>query len=89
MKILCACLVCFLTLIEFRLWLGEGSVRTLNLVNEELVVQQDFNEKLKERNRLLEVEVVDLKTGTEAIEERARFELGMIEEGETFYLIVD
>jgi|TARA_B100001094_G_C17433170_1_gene440095 cell division protein FtsB len=59
------------------------------LVNEELAVQQDFNEKLKERNRFLEVEVVDLKTGTEAIEERARFELGMIGEGETFYLMVD
>jgi cell division protein FtsB len=69
--------------------LGEGSIRTLNLVNEELAVQQDFNEKLKERNRLLEVEVIDLKTGTEAIEERARFELGMIGEGETFYLMVD
>jgi cell division protein FtsB len=69
--------------------LGEGSIRTLNLVNEELAVQQDFNEKLKERNRFLEVEVVDLKTGTEAIEERARFELGMIGEGETFYLMVD
>jgi cell division protein FtsB len=69
--------------------LGEGSIRTLNLVNEELAVQQDFNEKLKERNRFLEVEVVDLKTGTEAIEEKARFELGMIGEGETFYLMVD
>ena len=89
MKILCACLVCFLLLIQFRLWLGEGSVRTLSLVNEELAVQQDFNEKLKERNRLLEIEVVDLKTGLEAIEERARSELGMIGEGETFYLIVD
>ncbi len=89
MRILCACLACFLLLIQFRLWLGEGSIRTLNLVNEELAVQQDFNEKLKERNRFLEVEVVDLKTGTEAIEERARFELGMIGEGETFYLMVD
>jgi len=89
MRILCACLACFLLLIQFRLWLGEGSIRTLNLVNEELAVQQDFNEKLKERNRFLEVEVVDLKTGTEAIEEKARFELGMIGEGETFYLMVD
>ena len=89
MRILCACLACFLLLIQFRLWLGEGSIRTLNLVNQELAVQQDFNEKLKDRNRFLEVEVVDLKTGTEAIEERARFELGMIGEGETFYLMVD
>jgi cell division protein FtsB len=59
------------------------------LVNEELAIQQGINEKLKERNRLLEIEVVDLKTGLEAIEERARSELGMIGEGETFYLIVD
>ena len=59
------------------------------MVNEELAIQQGINEKLKERNRLLEIEVVDLKTGLEAIEERARSELGMIGEGETFYLIVD
>ena len=89
MKILYAFLLCFLFLIQFQLWLGDDSVRTLNLVNEELAIQQDVNEKLKERNRLLEIEVVDLKTGLEAIEERARSELGMIGEGETFYLIVD
>ena len=89
MKILYACLVCFLLLVQFQLWLGKDSVRTLNLVNEKLAVQQSINEKLKERNRLLEIEVVDLKTGVEAIEERARFELGMIGKGETFYLIVE
>ena len=89
MKILYAFLLCFLFFIQFQLWLGDDSVRTLNLVNEELAIQQGINEKLKERNRLLEIEVVDLKTGLEAIEERARSELGMIGEGETFYLIVD
>ena len=89
MKILYAFLLCFLFFIQFQLWLGDDSVRTLNLVNEELEIQQGINEKLKERNRLLEIEVVDLKTGLEAIEERARSELGMIGQGETFYLIVD
>ena len=89
MKILYACLVCFLLLVQFQLWLGKDSVRTLNLVNEKLAVQKSINEKLKERNRLLEIEVVDLKTGVEAIEERARSELGMIGKGETFYLIVE
>mgnify|MGYP001457510382 CR=1 FL=1 len=74
---------------QFQLWLGEDSVRTLNLLNEELVAQKDINTQLEERNRLLEVEVIDLKTGLEAVEERARSELGMIEEGETFYLLVD
>jgi len=74
---------------QFQLWLGDDSVRTLNLLNEELVAQKDINTKLEERNRLLEIEVIDLKTGLEAVEERARSELGMIEEGETFYLLVD
>jgi cell division protein FtsB len=74
---------------QFQLWLGDDSVRTLNLLNEELVAQEDINTALEERNRLLEVEVIDLKTGLEAVEERARSELGMIEEGETFYLLVD
>tara|TARA_B100001250_G_scaffold282404_1_gene244618 strand:- start:68 stop:295 length:228 start_codon:yes stop_codon:yes gene_type:complete len=74
---------------QFQLWLGDDSVRTLNLLNEELVAQEDINTALEERNRLLEIEVIDLKTGLEAVEERARSELGMIEEGETFYLLVD
>tara|TARA_B100001559_G_scaffold58815_1_gene47283 strand:+ start:4340 stop:4480 length:141 start_codon:yes stop_codon:yes gene_type:complete len=44
---------------------------------------------LEDRNKKLEIEIVDLKTGVEAIEERARSELGMIEQGETFFLIVE
>ena len=74
---------------QFQLWFGEDGIRTLNLVEEELAQQKNINAKFEDRNRLLEIEVVDLKTGLEAIEERARSELGMIEEGETFYLIVD
>ena len=75
--------------LQFQLWLGDDSVRALNLLETELEAQRDINAGLEERNRLLEIEVVDLKTGTEAIEERARSELGMIEEGETFYLLID
>lgn len=74
---------------QVQLWFGEDGIRTLNLVEEELAQQKNINAKLEDRNRLLEIEVVDLKTGVEAIEERARSELGMIKEGETFYLIVD
>ncbi|MDG2420915.1 MAG: septum formation initiator family protein [Gammaproteobacteria bacterium] len=89
MKILYPFLFCCLLIMQFQLWLGDDSVRTLNLLNEELVAQKDINTKLEERNRLLEIEVIDLKTGLEAVEERARSELGMIKEGETFYLLVD
>ena len=55
----------------------------------EAVEQLEIIADLREGNRDLEVEVLDLKNGTEAIEERARSELGMIREGETFYIIVD
>ncbi len=64
-------------------------MRALNMLQTELEAQRQSNSELEERNRLLEIEVVDLKTGLEAVEERARSELGMIEEGETFYLLVD
>ena len=75
--------------LQFRLWIGDNSVRTLNLLKGEVSLQKNINLALEERNKRLEIEVVDLKTGVEAIEERARLELGMIEEGETFFLIVE
>jgi cell division protein FtsB len=71
------------------LWLGGGSVRALNMLEVELEAQRVTNQELEKRNDILQVEVVDLKNGVEAIEERARSELGMIGKGETFYLIVD
>jgi cell division protein FtsB len=89
MKLLFGFLIMLFLVLQFQLWLGDDSVRALNLLETELDAQRDINSGLEERNRLLEIEVVDLKTGTEAIEERARSELGMIEEGETFYLLVE
>ena len=64
-------------------------MRALNMLQTELDAQRQINAEIEERNRLLEIEVVELKTGLEAVEERARSELGMIEEGETFYLLLD
>ena len=77
----------FITL-QYQLWLGEGSVRPLTLLEWEVEAQRLSNEVLEQRNRLVEIEVLDLKNGLEAVEERARSELGMIEKGETFYLLV-
>ncbi len=78
-----------IVVLQFQLWIGDNSVRTLNSLTGEVSLQKSINLALEERNRGLEIEVVDLKTGVEAIEERARLELGMIEEGETFFLIVE
>lgn len=64
-------------------------MRVLNSLDSELEQQRQLNGQLEERNRLLEVEVYDLKNGLEAVEERARSELGMIAEGETFFMLID
>ena len=63
-------------------------MRSLNMLETELQAQRAGNEELEQRNKLVEIEVLDLKNGLEAVEERARSELGMIEQGETFYMIL-
>lgn len=89
MKILLTSLAIILLSLQFQLWLGEDSVRSLSLLESELADQQAANADLQARNRLLEIEVVDLKNGSEAVEERARSELGMIGDDEVFYLIIE
>ena len=89
MKILFAFLAFVIVTLQFQLWLGEDSIRALNLLEVDLEAQRRGNAELIERNWLVEIEVLDLKNGLEAVEERARSELGMIRAGEVFYLIVD
>jgi cell division protein FtsB len=88
MKILAAALVVVLALLQYRLWLGEGGMREVRRLRGEIEAQRDENQELKERNRTLAAEVLDLKKGTVAIEERARTDLGMVGKGETFYQVV-
>ena len=64
-------------------------MHALNVLEVELEAQHNVNEDLTERNLLLEIEVLDLKNGLEAVEERARSELGMIKDGEVFYLQIE
>ena len=78
-----------IAVLQFQLWIGDDSVRSLNLLEDQVAEQKSINMSLEERNKKLEIEIVELKTGVEAIEERARSELGMIEQGETFFLIVE
>ena len=89
MKRLFFLFTCLIAVLQFQIWLGDNSVRTLKALKNEITLQADTNLALNERNRELEIEIVDLKTGVESIEERARSELGMIEKGETFFLIVE
>ncbi len=74
-----------LAALQYRLWVGEGSLAHVGQLKQEISSQQSENEKLLERNRVLTAEVIELKQGLETIEERARHELGMVKEGETLF----
>ena len=79
---------CFAVLLQYKIWLGDGGIpEILQLENEVDVVQLQVD-KLKERNQALDAEVQDLKKGMDAIEERARSELGMIGKDEVYYQVI-
>lgn len=88
MRLITIILVVFLALLQYRLWFGKNSVPDYYALKSEVTRQEANNNKLKQRNKLLYADTDDLKSGTEAIEERARHELGMIKEGETFFRVI-
>lgn len=73
--------------LQGKLWFGEGGILAVHAIKASVAEQQAENQVLAQRNSVLEAEVLDLKTGKAAIEERARLDLGMIRDDETFYLI--
>lgn len=74
--------------LQYPLWFGKGSWTRVWELDRQLVQAHAVNAKLKVRNDALDAEVRDLKQGHEALEERARLELGMIRKGEVFYQVV-
>jgi cell division protein FtsB len=75
--------------LQYPLWLGDGGLLSLWKLKREITSQKSENTHLRERNLALEAEVRDLKEGYEALEERARAELGMVRRGETFYQMIE
>ena len=75
--------------LQYRLWVGDGSLAQVTDLQRQIAEQQGENERLLERNRILEAEVLELKQGMETVEERARHELGMVKEGETLYQLAE
>ena len=73
--------------LQMSLWLGEGGILDVHRLKGAVAEQQAENLRLRQRNEVLEAEVNDLKTGYAAIEERARLDLGMVKDDETFYLV--
>ncbi|HET9403955.1 MAG TPA: cell division protein FtsB [Burkholderiales bacterium] len=82
-------LAALIVLIQYPLWLGKGSWFRVWEVDQQIRSQREANRQLQERNRALEAEVRDLKVGLEAIEERARSELGMIRQDEIFFQVLE
>ena len=88
MKLLSFLLFVAIAAMQYPLWLGKASWLRVWQVDQEVVAARAENVQLQNRNNMLEAEVNDLKQGLEAIEERARSDLGMIKEGEILFQIV-
>jgi cell division protein FtsB len=88
-KILAGILGALVILVQVPLWLGKGGWLRVWEVDQQLDAQRARSEQWQVRNRALEAEVRDLKQGLDALEERARYELGMIRGDEVFFQIVE
>ncbi|MBS0423076.1 MAG: cell division protein FtsB [Proteobacteria bacterium] len=88
MKLLSFILLLSVAVMQYPLWLGKASWLKVWQVDQEVIAARAENLQLQNRNNKLEAEVNDLKQGLEAIEERARSDLGMIKEGEILFQIV-
>lgn len=89
MRILQSLLILIILGLQVRLWTGAGSFAEVDRLNKAIAVQEEENTALQGRNEELLREVEELKTGTDAVEEMAREDLGLIKEGETYYMIVE
>ena len=89
MRVLAAVLVILIAAIQTPLWFGKGGWLRVWELDRQLTQVRKSNEALRARNAALDAEVRDLKTGYDAIEERARSELGMIRPDEVFYQVLE
>jgi cell division protein FtsB len=88
-RLLMLSLLILLGLLQYKLWRANDGIPALWVMEQKLGQLEQQKEKLRERNLALEAEVINLKESMDAIEERARHDLGMIKEGETFFQVVE
>jgi len=89
MRFFSIALAALIVLLQYPLWLGKGGWLRVWEVDRQVKAQKDGNHRLQARNESLDAEVRDLKQGYDAIEERARYELGMVKQDEVFFQILD
>ncbi len=88
-RLLATTLLLLFAALQYRLWVGENSLAHIHRLKQDIVEQQRANQRLKDRNNVLAAEVLVLKSGLDAVEERAREDLGMIKENETFFMVIE
>ncbi|HEY3486688.1 MAG TPA: septum formation initiator family protein [Gammaproteobacteria bacterium] len=88
MKILIGVLAIFFLILQYKLWVADDGYRNVRRLQQQIAVLKAENERLEMRNRALQAEVEDLKSGLVVVEDLARGELGMIKQGETFFQVV-
>ena len=89
MRWLLAILVALLLVLQYRLWIAEGSLAEKNRLEQEVLEQIAVNEELRARNAVLEREVLELQNSNTVVEQRAREELNLVREDEVYYQFVD
>jgi cell division protein FtsB len=89
MRWLAGILLALLLVLQYRLWVGSGSLAEVHALREEIADQEVELTRLRARNQSLEAEVKDLRSGLDALEERARTDLGMIKQGEVFLQVIE
>ncbi len=88
LKLFILFLVFILFGLQWRLWFGQNSLSELKQLKIKIAAQQLKNQQLREKNRRLNLQIEDLRNGTQVLEETARKDLGLIKEGETFFLYI-
>lgn len=89
MRAILASLALMFLALQYTVWLGDFSYVRLTALKGAVLLQEDANAALEKRNQRLRADVIDLKRGTDALEERARVQLGMIKEGEMFFQVIE
>lgn len=89
MRTIVILLVLALIGLQYKLWVGDGSIAQWLKLEKKLAVQEQKNIKSSARNQALEADILELKSGDQALEEQARFDLGMIKDGEVYYQCID
>ncbi len=89
MRTIILVLILALASIQYKMWLGDGGLLGRIELEKKLITQREENAKFLSRNRAMEASIIELKSGAQALEEAARYELGMIKDQETYYQFVD